>query len=306
VGLCLAALSGRPWIADFRDPINVVTGGRAYLQSLFAPTLSRLILKRANYALANTDGMNRTWRTLYSNLEGKTQILWNGFDPEDVIETYTLPWRQSKVLSHVGELYGGRDLRPIVSTLQRLINSGKLSQQGILVRQIGVAQPRELPEIAPLRAAQAAGWLEIHDPVPASQARALALESDGLLLIQPQTSVQVPAKLFEYLRTGRPILAYVMRDSPSEWILQGAGVPFECIYPDHSPEEMERRLLSFVAMLDGHPVSPNQWFLETFDASRQVEVLDGLIRDLVNARRVHFRRVLRPLPSRKCIPTEER
>jgi hypothetical protein len=109
----------------------------------------------------------------------------------------------------------------------------------------------------------------------------MALESDGLLLIQPQTNIQVPAKLFEYLRMGRPILAYVARDSPSERILQRSGVPFQCIYPEHTPEQMEQRFLSYIAMLDGRPASPNQWFTDNFDAPRQVAFLDTLIRPLV-------------------------
>ena len=63
---------------------------------------------------------------------------------------------------------------------------------------------------------------------------------------------------------GRPILAYVVRDSPVERILGKAGVPFECIYPEHPPEEMDRRLLSFIARLGGRPVGPAQWFEDTF------------------------------------------
>jgi hypothetical protein len=108
----------------------------------------------------------------------------------------------------------------------------------------------------------------------------MALDSDGLLLIQPQTAVQVPGKLFEYLRLGRPILAYVVRDSPAMRILQQAGVPFECIFPENTTDEIEQRLMSFIAMLDGRPASYNQWFADTFDASRQVGTLDVLIRSL--------------------------
>jgi hypothetical protein len=89
--------------------------------------------------------------------------------------------------------------------------------------------------------------------------------------------VQVPGKLFEYLRMGRPILAYVVRDSPVERILQRAGVPFVCIYPEHSPEETERRLLAYVRTLNGPPTGHSQWFEETFEASRQAATLGALI-----------------------------
>jgi hypothetical protein len=138
----------------------------------------------------------------------------------------------------------------------------------------------ELPGKQFVERARQDGWLEIMEPVPVLRARELALESDGLLLIQPQSAVQVPGKLFEYLRMGRPILAYVIRDSPIERILRQTSVPFECIYPEHSPEEIDQRILSFMAKLDPAPASPGPWFEETFEASRQTKFLDNLIRSL--------------------------
>jgi glycosyltransferase involved in cell wall biosynthesis len=279
-GMFLAAFSGMPWVADFRDPIIAVSGRRAPLQYIIERCLLRIVLIRACLALANTDVMLRRWQKRYSGLDEKIYILWNGFDPEDVITTYALPERQPKVLSHVGELYGGRDIRPVLHAAARLIESGRVSHKGIIIRQIGPAEQGELPDKEFLMAAQSEGWLEIREPVPAKEARSMALDSDGLLLIQPHSAVQVPGKLFEYLRMGRPILAYVVRDSPAEQILQRAGVPFVCIYPEHAPEEMEQRLLSFIAMLDGQPVSYSRWFADTFDASRQVGTLDSLIRSL--------------------------
>jgi glycosyltransferase involved in cell wall biosynthesis len=280
VAMGLAALSRRIWIADFRDPITNASGYSAFFQRILAPGFARLILRRADFSLANTDAMLNAWRDRYPGLEGKTYVLWNGFDPEDEITTYALPERQPKVLSHVGELYGGRDIRPVLHAAARLIESGRVSHKGIIIRQIGPAEQGELPDKEFLLAAQSEGWLEIREPVPAAVARSMALDSDGLLLIQPQSAVQVPGKLFEYLRMGRPILAFVVRDSPAERILQRAGVPFECVYPEHAPEEMEQRLLSFIAMLDCRPVSYSRWFADTFDASRQVGTLDSLIRSL--------------------------
>ena len=73
-----------------------------------------------------------------------------------------------------------------------------------------------------------------------------------------------------------------MRDSPTEGILSRAGVPFECIYPGQAPDEIERRFLSFIAILDGRPTSYSQWFADTFDASCQVRTLDALIRSLTD------------------------
>jgi hypothetical protein len=289
VGTHLAAMRlafqlGYPWIADFRDPIHTVTGDRAGLESIVAPGLEGLILRRADLVLANTDAMHARWSGQHPGLKDKIHVLWNGFDPEDIIQPYPLPRRERKVVSHVGELYGGRTIRPILQALGKLFEAGSLSRSRLVIRQIGPAEPAELAEPELLQRSQSEGWLELQEPVPAKQARALALDSDGLLLVQPHTAIQVPGKLFDYLRMGRPILAFIVRGSPVERILEGAQVPAVCIYPEQSPEEVARRLLAFMEQLDGEPVhsdgsfdGPSAWFKDTFEASRQTDVLHRLI-----------------------------
>lgn len=276
----LAFQSGYPWIADFRDPIHTVTGERANLQGMIAPALEGLILSRADAVLANTDAMRERWIGRHSGLREKIHVLWNGFDPEDVIQPYPLPRRERKVVSHVGELYGGRSIRPILYALQRLFDAGRLSYSGVCIRQVGPTEPAELPDAKFLDDARTRGWLELKEPVPAKEARALALDSDGLLLVQPHTAVQVPGKLFDYLRMGRPILAFIVRGSPVENILQKSCIPHVCIYPEHSPEVMAARLREFFGMLGGELVSPSSWFQENFEAPRQTETLHRLIRTL--------------------------
>jgi len=279
----LAQYSGRPWIADFRDPIDRLPGYEAVFGGVVAPRLERMILKRARLVLANTDSMRDTFISRCADVHPNVQLLWNGFDPEDVIRPYSLSARECKVLSHVGALYGGRNIRPLLYAVAHLIETGGLSGSRIKLRQVGEVDRGELPEETFLCKAQANGWLELRDSVPAAEARSIALDSDGLLLIQPHTAIQVPGKLFEYLRMGRPILAFVVRGSPVERILARAGVPYECIYRENTPEEIERHLLSFLGKLNGQPVAPSAWFRQSFEASRQTEVLDGLIRALEGA-----------------------
>jgi len=276
----LSVFSKAKWIADFRDPISSVANDMTALQRAFAYCLEWLVLKKSNLVIANTDTMHYFFRDQYHRLEDKTCVLWNGFDPEDVIQTYDLPARRQKILSHVGELYGGRDIRPLLYAVASLIKKGTVAREELIIRQIGPAESNELPDREFLRIAKLEGWLDIRVPVPTKEARIIALESDGLLLIQPQSSVQVPGKLFEYLRLGRPILAYISRSSPVERILCRAGVPFVCIYPDYSLADIEQNIISFLALLTGQATTCSQWFTDNFDASRQTGLLDNLIRSL--------------------------
>lgn len=113
--------------------------------------------------------------------------------------------------------------------------------------------------------------------------------SDGLLLVQPQSVLQVPGKLFEYLQIGRPILAYVPRNTPIERILQKSGVPFECVYTGSKPEEVDASLERFFS-LNGDQQSPNSWFEHEFSAENQSRTLSDLIQKLWTAPKCCFRR----------------
>lgn len=276
----LAKAFGRHWIADFRDPIDSPGGDRATFQDFFAPRIERHFLAQAKAVLANTDAMRDRWVQLYPAMRDKIHLMWNGFDPEDAIVPPLLPQRERKILIHTGELYGGRDIRPVVYSIGRLIAAGRIPRTSIQVRQVGPVVPGDMPDPAYVAKAGAEGWLELLDTVPSREARALALNADGLLLLQPHTALQVPGKLFEYLRMGRPILAYVVAGSPVERILSQAGVPYECIYSGQAEAEIDAGVLRFIGKLDGRVCAAGAWFEETFEASRQAAALDRLIRSL--------------------------
>ena len=64
--------------------------------------------------------------------------------------------------------------------------------------------------------------------VPRAEAIRETAQADYLLLLDLtglKQNIQVPAKIFDYLRIGRPILAFTTKASPSEWILELSGVP---------------------------------------------------------------------------------
>jgi hypothetical protein len=67
--------------------------------------------------------------------------------------------------------------------------------------------------------------ISILPPLPYREALAEMLTADGLLLLQGYTSnPAVPAKLYEYLRAGRPILALVHPDGETAATLHSVGI----------------------------------------------------------------------------------
>jgi hypothetical protein len=275
----LSRRTGVPWIADYRDPLagNPATArlGR-HTQTAFA-WLDRSFVNAASAVIANTDAAQTALQARFPRLASKIHLIWNGFDPEQRLLAGQLPAGKIRLLSHLGELYEGRTVTPLLASVKRLIDAGRLSPYDLKVQLIGPAEPSCLPDSAFIQQAESSGWLKIiADQRPKSEAQRIAQTSHGLLIIQPHSAVQVPGKLFEYLQIGRPILALVPRDSAIERLLAPGGIPYRCLYPDDPPEVMDAKVLEFL-QLDTAPVPPSEWFEKTFNADSQTAMLAALI-----------------------------
>ena len=281
-GFRLAATTNLKWIADFRDPFSndLSAAELTRLQQLTSRRLTRTFLTRADAVIANTDTMAEKWKNSYPGVSDRIHVIWNGFDPEDGIEPYPVTKRNCKVVSHVGELYSGRTVAPILESISRLIDAKRVKAERVRVRLVGPTESRCIPDTAFLERARKQGWLEIvREQVPQLEARRVAQTSDALLLVQPHSTVQVPGKLFEYLRMGRPILAYILPGTPTERILQRSGAAYTCVYAGSSVQDMDRAIEGFLDD-EQNVTAANEWFRETFDARRQAEALDALIRSI--------------------------
>ena len=124
--------------------------------------------------------------------------------------------------------------------------------------------------------------LEVLPEMQPAEANRHAAEADYLLLVDFtlfSPGLQIPAKLYTYLRLGRPVLALTTPGSPVEKILEQSGVPYRCLYPSSPAEQIDREVLEFLS-LPSTPVRASEWFWNTFDGATQTgllaSVLDGL------------------------------
>jgi len=278
----LARSEGLPWIADFRDPFS---DGWIYemahpFQKRVYRWLEHVTARRADAVIANTDGAMIKWREKFPSLNGKVHLIWNGFDPEERVGPLPASSGARRVLSHTGELYGGRSATPILESIARLIVMNRLSARDVRVRFIGAAEAGALPNQEFLDRARAEGWLDlVTERIPPREALQIARSSDSLLLLQSQSATQVPGKLFEYLQIGRPILAFIQPDSTSERLLKQSGVPYRCVYHGSTSEAIDNTVAEFFN-LPSTAIAASPWFEEQFNAEHQARQLDTIIRSL--------------------------
>jgi glycosyltransferase involved in cell wall biosynthesis len=265
------------WIADFQDPLvgNPFRPGR--MAASFDPLLEHAFLRTADVIIANTDTVAELWRRRYPAWAAKVHVVWNGFDPEERLALRPLPPRDHKVLAHVGAIYGVRNPELLLASVRRLLTRAELVPGQLRVRFVGAIQ-EGFPEHPLWRDLAGRGVLELGAAVGRGEAQRIMLESDYLLLLDVTSGsagLQVPAKLFEYVQTGRPVVACTTRGSPVDRILERSGIAYTGLYPDAPAEETDRRLLACLRA-PATPRAPSEWFEASFDARRQAEHLSAL------------------------------
>lgn len=269
-----------PWIADFRDPIGGTAPELLSPQVRFwIPRLEQRTFRNASAVIANVEAAASVWRQQFPWAQPKLHVIYNGFDPEDVPHARDIPARTHKLIVHAGALYHGRNPNVVVESLARLRAAGASEASSARVLLLGATDAKAGFDQALFDKAQRDGWLELRPLVPRPEAQRLLEEADGLLLVQPQSNVQVPGKLFEYMCIGRPILALVQPASAVEDILQKASAPHVCIYTDDTDDTADRKMLEFLR-LPNAPTTPNEWFRTNFNAAHQAEELARIIEEI--------------------------
>lgn len=194
VGLALRRLSGLPWIADLRDPMIDAShpSGRARYPDV-PPERFRLI--ENGYDEAAFAGIAPAART-----PGPLRLL------------------------HSGIVYPSeRDPGPLFAALAALRARGRIGVDSLRLVLRAAVHEDAVAQLA--RRHGVADLVEIAPPLPYRAALAEMLGADALLLLQAANcNDQVPAKLYEYLRAGRPLLALTDAGGDTAAVLRGCGI----------------------------------------------------------------------------------
>ncbi len=281
VALALKQRCGLPWVADFRDPLF----GNPYRTSQRAawldPLVERFTVEQADAVIANTEASAEVLRQRYPAVREKFHVIWNGYDPDDVIAPVAVAPRKRRVLAHIGTLYGDRTLLPVLLSMERLFKRGTLDPEQLQVRQVGRADPACLDLNEPSAAALTARncLVSLDRNLPRAEAVNEMVNADWLLLLDMNArnpGLQVPAKLYEYVRAGRPILAITVPGSSTESVLSLAGVPHACLDLHAPPDMFDAGLLAFLQS----PIlsrAPTAAFSAAFSAPNQARQLSEII-----------------------------
>lgn len=259
------------WVADLQDPLV----GNPFRKSTgrigeWDGKAEHNIFSTADAISANTDTVRALWAEKYPAWAHKFFVVWNGYDPGEGVGPLPLPTRARPVLAHVGALYGGRLPGPLFESVYRLSRDGRIKASDFLLDFTGPANFEALTDQRSIRTLIEEGWVRANNQyVSRIEALRITSEADMLLLLDltypHNTKLQAPSKIYDYIRVGRPILAFTPENSPTERILRRSGIPTEIISSTATPEQVDQGLLRFLTLpREPQPASP--WFLDIFDA----------------------------------------
>jgi hypothetical protein len=271
------------WVADFRDPLAGSPFRIGYRLQWLDTWLERAIFVNADLVTAVTDAIAEEWQERYPEWKDKIRVIWNAFDPDEDFGPQPHPPRDHCLMTHVGDLYGERHPGLLLSAWARLIARGRLDPKANRLSLIGPIETSALASTPAFTLLEQLAVLSYNNRrIPRPEAMQAIAQADQLLLLDLNAhniGHTVPAKLFDYLRSGHPILALTPRSSVVRSILAKSGVPNVCIAPDETESEIDEKVGVFFDLAT-EPVRPNSWFWDTFDGRRQTAALAGILAEL--------------------------
>lgn len=235
IGWRISRSSGKPWVADFRDPWVEdppepgAPTGRVY--TTLNRWLERKVVEESAAVVTSTFDLRDTLRARYpSQPAAQITAISNGYDEADFADLPDRPRanRDRMVVLHAGSINADfRNPVPLLRAARACADSGSIDLARIRFRFLGpgeFASSREMADA--LDALNLGDSVEFLPRVPYSQSIEALASADLLLLLQasPDTTGLVPAKLYEYLRAQKPVLALVRAGATNALLsLTGGG-----------------------------------------------------------------------------------
>ncbi len=227
----IALATGRPWLADFRDPWTLNTWKGRWVVSEATRQLEvwmeNQVMHRSARVICNTDPLSDRYRERYPDLAPERFVtITNGFDPDDYGD---LPLdlaggsKDDMTLAYAGNLYGDRDPGPLFQALKELRSEADAEISRCRIVFIGTTAEDRIRSQA--KETGIAETVEFIPPVSRGECLQRLAKADVLLLMQPGAELQIPAKLFEYLQLRKPILTLAGEGATRRMVESaGAGI----------------------------------------------------------------------------------
>lgn len=209
IAMYLKNKSNLPWVADFRDPF----ANKNNLPYKWIYThIEKNILAKGDKIITNTDLLRDDFMSKYPFIKNdKIVTLTNGYDEKDFSGIVAQENKKEKMIFiHTGEIYSTlRNPVTFLRAFSELTKEGSVTKEEVDIYLIGSGDYVKSHEfVNTLASLQLLDNVKLFDHITHSECIQALYDSSVLLLFQQSedASLQIPAKAFEYIRVGKPIL----------------------------------------------------------------------------------------------------
>jgi len=247
IGAELARQTRLPWVADFRDPMaqeGYPSDPRTW-QAF--ERIEATAARQARWCVFTTPSAACLYQQRYPQAAQRMMVLENGYDEESFLQAGALDAprllatdlpavrNRPALLLHSGIVYPSeRDPAALFVALGQLAQSGAVGPEDLMIRFRAAVHEDLLRDLAMRHNVQA--LVEICPALPYREALAEMLNADTLLLMQASNcNAQIPAKFYEYLRAGKPLLGLTDPAGDTAAAMRSAGLS-DTARLDNAPE----------------------------------------------------------------------
>jgi Glycosyltransferase Family 4 len=273
IGLNLKQNFNLKWIADFRDPWTTI----GYHKKLKLLRFARLKHKKLELeVLLNADQIVVTSLTTKREFEALTKkpisVITNGYDANTVGET-VLDAKFS--FAHIGSLLSERNPEVLWQVLRDIVRDDKVFQSQFQLNLVGAVSKEVLGSLDAHNLSQ---FVNLVGYVSHNEAISYQKQSQVLLLIEidsEDTKCIIPGKLFEYMVSGRPILALGPKDSDVAQIIASTNTGDYFKYSEY--ENLKHKILQHFDAFRHHNLKSHGIGLQQYSRKELTKKLSDLI-----------------------------
>ena len=222
IAMALKKKHNTPWIADFRDPWTNIDFYQELKLSKRSDRkhheLERAVCTSADEVLVVGNTMKSEFEEAYPGISVST--IYNGFDPADVKEQPKSVTMDKFSIAHIGSMGPARNVPVLWEVLAELCQEVPKFREQLSIDLVGSVDGSILKSIDDIGLTQN---LKLTAYLPHSEAVAFQKKSALLLLVvnqSPNAKGILTGKVFEYLASGRPLMAIGPEDGDLAILLQ--------------------------------------------------------------------------------------
>lgn len=213
-----------PWLADFRDPWTNIDFYRDLMLSSWADRrhhrLEKAVLRESDAVIAVSPGLAEEFSVIHPR---EYHVITNGYDEADLAEADGILPGKKFSLVHIGSLVPARNPVVLWKVLAKILAENPGFRDDLEIKLVGkvdytVRESLEKEGLTP--------YLNKVDYVPHQEVGKIMKQSQVLLLLvnnTPNARGILTGKFFEYLGSGRPVLAIGPVDGDLAVILRQSG-----------------------------------------------------------------------------------